>query len=145
MGSAKAKGERRTRGDTQRQTPRKRLKRQPLEHAAGFARDRVIERLDVQRGDLAQALEDAARGLEQATRRTPSPLSQHMLETGERVLRGASSRLDQHSVGELMEHAGRQVRQRPGWLISGLLGVGLIAGRVFRASGVTDTEGRAET
>ena len=114
--------------------------RQHVTDAAGHARERVIERLDAHRGAISSALEDAARGLESAGRRTGSPLSRELLRAGDRALRDVSIRIDEHSVEGVLTAAGETLRRRPGLTVAGLLGVGLLAGRAFRASG--DSKGR---
>ncbi|MCE9673158.1 hypothetical protein LY474_35665 [Myxococcus stipitatus] len=138
MGSVKTRGEQRTRETARRQPPPRGKARRQLEQLSGRARERMLERLDDQRDAFVRALEDTAHGLERATGRNPSSLTQRMLETGGRALRGASTHLGGHSAEELLAQAGRQVRQRPGWWMTGLLGAGLLAGRVLRASGVVE-------
>ncbi|WXH29445.1 hypothetical protein WA016_03404 [Myxococcus stipitatus] len=141
MGLMKSKRERGARGAARRAAAGKRQGRQRLDEVAGLARARVLERLDGQRGALVSALEDAADGLERATRRSSSPLSLHVLGAGGRVLRGASSRLDEHSAEALLARAGQQARQHPGWWVTGLLGAGVLAGRLFRAHGMAEASG----
>jgi hypothetical protein len=116
---------------------------QQLGQVTGAARERVMERLDLQRDMLVSTLEEIARGLESANRRTSSRLSRKVLDAGGRALRGASAQLDDASVEELLGRAGAALRQRPSWLIAGLMGTGLLAGRVFRASGAGELGGEA--
>jgi|GEM_PF-5023661 len=142
MASKKANGRRRASGAARRASLKVEAAQKQLEQVRGYARGKVMDRLDFQRGLLVSALEDMAEGLGSATRRAPSPLSKRMLEQGERVFRGASSRLDEQSVTALLDRTGQFVRQRPGLLLTGLLGAGLLAGRVFRASSAGDVEGR---
>ncbi|GEN10315.1 hypothetical protein SAMN05443572_11083 [Myxococcus fulvus] len=144
MGSAKERKQRRAREEARRPASRRHAAREQLGELAGRARKQVLGRLDDQRGALVSAMEEAAHGIQRATRRSPDALSQRVLELGERALRGASSRLDEHSVESLVRSAERQVRQRPGLLVTGLLGAGVLAGRVFRASGASPSEGGAE-
>lgn len=108
--------------------------RQQVGHAAGRARDRVIDRLDDHRDALSSALDDAARGLEKAGRRTQSSISRELLMAGDHVLREASSRIDAHSVESALEAAGEALRKRPAWAVAGLFGVGILAGRAVRAA-----------
>ncbi|MBL0692873.1 hypothetical protein [Comamonas sp. JC664] len=144
MASTKTSGKKRSRGKARGVSPRMEAAQKQLEQVTGYARGRVMERLDFQRGLLVSVLEDMADGLGSATRRAPSPASQRVLETGERVVRGASSRLNEQSVEALLDRTGQFVRERPGWLLTGLLGAGLIAGRVYRASNAGDVEGEGE-
>ncbi|WP_426750314.1 hypothetical protein [Myxococcus sp. Y35] len=144
MASTKTTGRRRSSGPARRISPRMEAAQKQFEQVTGYARGRVMERLDFQRGLLVSVLEDMAEGLGSATRRAPSPASQRMLETGERMFRGASSRLDEQSVEALLDRTGQFVRQRPGWLLTGLLGAGMLAGRLFRASGAGAGEGGTE-
>jgi hypothetical protein len=123
-----------------RKTPRRQASAMKRGHAqlgqaAQVARERVVDRLDFQRGAVASALEDVGRGLEDATHRTRSPWPRKALEVGGRVLREASTRLDEYSTEELLDEAGRLVKRNPGWTAAGLLGVGMLAGRLLRASG----------
>ncbi|GEL73911.1 hypothetical protein MVI01_56950 [Myxococcus virescens] len=145
MASTKTKERKRSRGPARRASPRMEAAQKQLEQVTGYARGRVKERLDFQRGLLVSVLEDMAEGLSSATRRAPSPASQRMLETGERMFRGASSRLDAQSVEAFLDRTGQFVRQRPRLLLTGLLGAGLLAGRMFRASGAGDVEREAES
>jgi hypothetical protein len=141
MGSVKTRGKRQARRGARGQTPRMQTAQEQLGEVTGKARERVMARLDVQRDVLVSALEDVARGLESATRRTSSRLSRRALEAGGSALRSVSSRLDETSVDELLGRTGQFLVQRPAWLITGLLGTGLLAGRVFRASGMGELEG----
>ncbi|WP_223643662.1 hypothetical protein [Corallococcus sp. EGB] len=144
MASMKTKGRGRSRGPARRASPKMEAAQKQLDQVADYARGRVMDRLDFQRGVLVSVLDDMAEGLGSATRRAPSPASQRMLETGERIFRGASSRLEEQSVEAFLDRTGQLVRQRPGWLLTGLLGAGLLAGRMFRASSAGDVEGGTE-
>lgn len=108
---------------------------QPVSRRVGRAGAEVMERLDLQRSVLAAMIDDVAHGLENATRRSPSPLSRQVLQAGERALRNASSKLEEHPMEELLDRSAKLVAKRPGLAIAGLLGAGVIAGRVFRARG----------
>jgi hypothetical protein len=141
MGSVKTKGRRQARGGARRQTPRMQVAQQQIDQVTGKARERAMERLDLQRDVLVSALEDIARGLESANRRTSSRMSRKVLEAGGRALRGASSWLDEASAEELLGRTGEALRQRPAWLITGLLGTGVLVGRMFRAAGAGELEG----
>jgi len=114
--------------------------RDQVTHAAGRARGRVIDHLDDQRQALSSALEDAARGLEKAGRRSGSPLTRELMRTGDQALREVSARIDAGSVEEVLHAATQTIKRRPGLAIAGLLGVGALAGRAFRAG--IDSKGR---
>lgn len=110
-----------------------------LEAASPSAQERVVERVEAHREQLASVLALVAGGLESARRRFPDPLSRQAAEVGGRVLRGASTRLHQESAEELVRQAGNTLRQRPGLSLAGLLGVGVLAGRMLRASGMGES------
>lgn len=119
-------------------TSRRKLQRQ-LGPAASFAQERVVQRLDAGREQLAGVLDVVAGGLENATRRFPDPISRRAFQTGGRFLRDASSRLQEESGEALVRQAQKAVREHPAVAVAGLFGAGMLAGRVLRASGLMES------
>lgn len=107
-------------------------------HQRGRARDarrEVLDRFDAQREVLVSRLGDVAGGLlEDAARRLPGGLGEPVLAAGSRVLEEAASRLQEGSAEDLVQAAQRRLMERPGLSMLGLMGVGVLAGRLVRVS-----------
>jgi hypothetical protein len=120
----------------------RRKRRRQLEAVSSRAQEVLVNRLDSRREQLASVMELMAGGLESATRRLPAPFSRQAKEAGDRVLRGASTWLREGSAEDLVRQAQDGMKQHPGLSMAGLLGVGVLAGRMLRASGVGESAGR---
>ncbi|MCE9670111.1 PDZ domain-containing protein [Myxococcus stipitatus] len=92
-----------------------------------------MERLHAQREALiADVAQSGARLLTVAARRLPTVLTRPVLEGGSRVLRDTTLYLQEGSMDEWLRDAQKRLKQRPRSSILGLLGIGLLAGRLLR-------------
>lgn len=81
---------------------------------------------------LATSLDQAAGTLSHVTEELQLGVPRQMLETSTRLLRQASSLLEDESIDVLVKKAHKQMKQRPALTLVGLLGVGFVAGRLAR-------------
>ncbi|WP_237079412.1 PDZ domain-containing protein [Myxococcus xanthus] len=92
-----------------------------------------MERFHAQREALiANVAQSGARLLTVAARRLPTVLTRPVLEGGSRVLQDTTLYLQEASMEEWLRAAQRKLKERPGSSILGLLGIGLLAGRLLR-------------
>ncbi|WNZ64807.1 hypothetical protein QEG98_14770 [Myxococcus sp. MxC21-1] len=92
-----------------------------------------LERLHSQREALiANVAQSGARLLTVAARRLPTVLTLPVLEGGSRVLQDTTLYLQEASMEELLRAAQKKLKASPGSSILGLLGIGLLAGRLLR-------------
>ncbi|WP_426749831.1 PDZ domain-containing protein [Myxococcus sp. Y35] len=81
---------------------------------------------------IANFAQSGARLLTVAARRLPTVLTQPVLEGGSRVLQDTTLYLQEASMEEWLRAAQKKLKERPGSSILGLLGIGLLAGRLLR-------------
>ncbi len=92
-----------------------------------------MERLHAQREALiANFAQSGARLLTVVARRLPTVLTLPVLEGGSRVLQDTTLYLQEGSMEEWLRGAQKMLKERPGSSILGLLGIGLLAGRLLR-------------
>ncbi|NOK03636.1 PDZ domain-containing protein [Myxococcus xanthus] len=92
-----------------------------------------MERFHAQREALiADVAQSGARLLTVAARRLPTVLTRPVLEGGIRVLQDTTLYLQEASMEEWLHAAQKKLKARPGSSILGLLGIGLLAGRLLR-------------
>ncbi|ABF89530.1 PDZ domain protein [Myxococcus xanthus DK 1622] len=92
-----------------------------------------LERFHAQREALiANVAQSGARLLTVAARRLPTVLTRPVLEGGSRILQDTTLYLQEASMEEWLRAAQKKLKARPGSSILGLLGIGLLAGRLLR-------------
>ncbi|WP_338865626.1 PDZ domain-containing protein [Myxococcus stipitatus] len=92
-----------------------------------------MERFHSQREALiADVAQSGARLLTVAARRLPTVLTRPVLEGGSRILQDTALYLQEGSMEEWLHDAQKKLKERPGSSILGLLGIGLLAGRLLR-------------
>ena len=94
---------------------------------------RELEQLYAQREALiANLAQSGARLLTVAARRLPTVLTRPVIEGGSRVLQDTTLYLQEGSMDEWLRDARKRLKEKPGSSILGLLGIGLLAGRLLR-------------
>ncbi|WP_223643719.1 PDZ domain-containing protein [Corallococcus sp. EGB] len=92
-----------------------------------------MERFHSQREALiANVAQSGARLLTVAARRLPTVLTRPVLEGVSRVLQDTTLYLQEGSMEEWLRDAQKKLQERPGSSFLGLLGIGLLAGRLLR-------------
>ncbi|QDF03312.1 signaling protein [Myxococcus xanthus] len=81
---------------------------------------------------IANFAQSGASLLTVAARRLPTVLTRPVLEGGSRVLQDTTLYLQEGSMEEWLRDAQKKLKERPGSSILGLLGIGLLAGRLLR-------------
>jgi len=106
--------------------------REQAHRLSGAARERAMSQLDQAKGHLTSSLEQVANGLERACDDMQDAMAKKALQTAARFVRKTSDNLCQGSAEDIVRVVGDTARDRPGFVLAGLLGVGFLAGRLLR-------------
>ena len=95
-----------------------------------------LKGVELPRDLLASTLEDAGgKLLHIAAKRVPDALSGAVLDVGTRALRDTASRIRETPTTQWVSTARQQLHDRPGLTFVGLMGMGVLAGRLLRLKG----------
>ncbi|GHG94886.1 PDZ domain-containing protein [Comamonas sp. JC664] len=81
---------------------------------------------------IAHFAQSGAKLLTVAARRLPTVLTRPVLEGGSRVLQDTAFYLQEATMEELLNAAQKKLKEQPGSSLLGLLGIGLLTGRLLR-------------
>jgi hypothetical protein len=97
-------------------------------------RERMYRTADEKKGALTGKLDELARNIDELGQKSggEDELPRRVADSASRALRNVQHALDNRSTQELIEEAGRQIRQRPGLFLGSCLAVGVIAARLLR-------------
>lgn len=113
------------------------LAQQGMEQArrlTSTTRDRVFRAADEKKGLLTGKLDELARNVDELGQKAgdEGELPRTLVDGASRALRNVQHALDTRSTQELIDEAGRQIRQRPGLFLASCLAVGFIGARLLR-------------
>ncbi len=111
---------------------------QTVEHAQRLgtaARERLLRTADEKKDSLARGLESLAGNIDELGNRVgggAEDLQRRAVDGAAGAVRGLSRALDGRSTEELIDEAGRQIRQRPGLFLAGCVALGFLGARLLR-------------
>jgi hypothetical protein len=97
-------------------------------------RDRMFRTADEKKGLLTGKLDELARNIDDLGHKAggDDELPRKLVDGASRALRSVQRTLDERSTEELLDEAGRQIRQRPGLFLAGCLALGFMGARLLR-------------
>lgn len=97
-------------------------------------RERVFKTADEKKGLLTGKLDELARNIDELGQKAggEDELPRKLVDGASRALRNVQHALDTRSTEELIDEAGRQIRQRPGLFLASCFAVGFIGARLLR-------------
>jgi hypothetical protein len=114
------------------------LATQSIEHAQRLgtaARERLLRGADERKDSLARGLDGLAKNIDEIGERAggePEDLQRRAVDRAAQAVRSVSRALSERSAEELIDEAGRQIRQRPGVFLAGCVALGFLGARLLR-------------
>lgn len=106
--------------------------KEQVKQLGGVAKERVISQVDSRKGELVKGIQGLVSTLETAANNEEAAMVRPLLNGAVGFLRKTSDRLENGTTEELLADAQAQMRQRPGLLIAGFVGVGFLLGRFIK-------------
>lgn len=106
--------------------------KEQVKQLGGVARERVISQVDSRKGELVKGIQGLVSTLETVANSEEAAMARPVLTSAVGFLRKTSDRLENGTTEELLADAQAQMRQRPGLLIAGCVGVGFLLGRFIK-------------
>lgn len=97
-------------------------------------RERVFRTADEKKGLVTGKLDELARNIDELGQKAggEDEIPRKLVDGASRALRSVQRVLDERSTEELLDEAGRQIRQRPGLFLASCLALGFIGARLLR-------------
>lgn len=105
------------------------------QHLGTVAKERFFRGADERRESAARGLDDLARkidGLANEAGGSPDDLQRRLAGSAARAVRSVSRTLSESSAQELIEAAGKKIKERPGIFLAGCVAVGFLGARLLR-------------
>jgi hypothetical protein len=106
--------------------------KEQVKQLSGVARERVISQVDSRKGELVKGIQGLVSTLETVANNEEAAMARPLITGAVGFLRKTSDRLENGTTEELLADAQAQMRQRPGLLIAGCVGVGFLLGRFIK-------------
>jgi hypothetical protein len=97
-------------------------------------RERLMRNADEKKQTVAERLDDYARRVEENVNRggDEEGLERQVMDAAAQTLRSVARSLSDHSTEEMIDIAGRKIRERPGLFLAGCVALGFLGARLLR-------------